>query len=101
MNMIVSNMPYYKLTQMITYKANWRGIPVVKLSEEYTSKTCHRCGEQGTRLHQGLFQCQNCGLEYNADLNGARNIAERFREQALPERGSIDRAPNSGEVKPC
>jgi len=97
MNRIVSNMPYYKLTQMITYKAGWRGIPVVKLSEAYTSKTCHLCGERGTRPHQGLFKCQTCELEYNADLNGAINIAKRFREQVLLERGSIDRALNSGE----
>jgi hypothetical protein len=48
-----------------------------------------------------LFKCQNCGLEYNADLNGAMNIAERFREQVLPERGLIDYALNSGEMKPC
>lgn len=101
MNRIVSNMPYHKLTRMITYKANWRGIPVIKLSEAYTSKICHRCGERGTRPHQGLFKCQSCGLEYNADLNGAINIAERFREQALPERGLIDHALNSGEMKPC
>jgi len=101
MNRIVANMPYYKLTRMITYKANWRGIPVIKLSEAYTSKTCHRCGEKGTRPHQGLFKCKNCGLEYNADLNGAINIAERFREQALPDRGLIDHALNSGEMKPC
>lgn len=101
MNRIVANMPYYKLTRMITYKANWRGIPVIKLGEAYTSKSCHRCGERGTRPHQGLFKCQNCGLEYNADLNGAINIAERFREQALPDRGLIDHALNSGEMKPC
>ena len=87
MNRIVANMPYYKLTLMITYKANCRGIPVIKLSEAYTSKTCHQCGEKGTRPYQGLFKCQSCGLEYNADLNGAINIAERFREQSLPERG--------------
>jgi len=38
---------------------------------------------------------------YNADLNGAVNIAERFREEALLERSLIDHALNSGEVKLC
>ncbi|MHA1420430.1 MAG: RNA-guided endonuclease TnpB family protein, partial [Candidatus Heimdallarchaeaceae archaeon] len=36
-NRIVSNMPYFKLTQMITYKANWKGIKVVKINERGTS----------------------------------------------------------------
>ena len=71
MNRIVSNMPYYKLTQMIIYKAGWEGIQVEKVSERYTSKTCHCCGSKGKRPFQGLFVCRECGLEFNADLNGA------------------------------
>ena len=77
MNRIVSNMPYYRLTQMITYKAQWEGVPVYKVNERNTSKTCHRCGAEGKRPFQGLFKCPSCGLEYNADLNGAVNIAKR------------------------
>lgn len=101
MNRIVSNMPYYKLTQMIIYKAEWEGIQVVKVSERYTSKTCHRCGNRGKRPVQGLFVCPHCGLEYNADLNGAVNIAKRFSEQVLENGAVLDTAHNSGEVKPC
>ena len=35
MNRIVSNMPYYQLTQMIAYKAQWEGLSVVKVSERH------------------------------------------------------------------
>ena len=77
MNRIVSNMPYYSLTQMITCKALWESIPIYKVNERNTSKTCHRCGAEGKRPFQGLFKCSGCGLEYNADLNGAVNIAKR------------------------
>jgi putative transposase len=77
MNRIVSNMPYYKLTQFIKYKAAWDGVVVMVISEAYTSKTCHRCGCLGSRPYQGLFLCHSCGLQYNADLNGAHNILER------------------------
>jgi len=69
-------MPYYRLTQYIKYKAEWEGIPVLAIPEFNTSKTCHRCGEKGKRVSQGIFKCPNCGLEYNADLNGAINIAK-------------------------
>ena len=80
-NRIVNNMPYYRLAKMIEYKAMLRGIPVVAMSETYTSKTCHICGCEGARKTQGLFVCPHCG-EYNADLNAAINIAKRF-ERAL------------------
>lgn len=77
MNRIVSNMPYYKLTQFIKYKAAWDGVAVLVISEAYTSKTCHRCGCIGSRPYQGLFLCHACGLRYSADLNGSRNILKR------------------------
>ncbi len=80
MNRIVSNMPYYKLTQFIKYKAMWDGVPVIIVSEAYTSKTCHRCGSLGSRPYRGLFLCRSCGLRYSADLNGARNILKRALE---------------------
>jgi IS605 OrfB family transposase len=84
MNRIIANMPYFKLTRQIEYKANWEGIPVYLVSERGTSKTCHRCGSTDTsRLVQSVLECHSCGLVYNADLNGAMNIAKRFWEQAF------------------
>jgi len=82
MNRIVANMPYFKLTQYIQYKAAWKGIQVKQISEKDTSKTCHKCGQIGNRKTQGLFTC-GCGLQYNADLNSALNIANRFSEQCF------------------
>ena len=79
MNRVVGNMPYFKLTEQIRYKAAWEGIPFYKISERNTSKTCHRCGSTNTnRFHQSVFECRACGLVYDADNNGAKNIAQRF-----------------------
>ena len=84
MKRIVSGMPYFKLTEQIKYKAAWERIPVFKISERDTSKTCYRCGSTDTnRLVQSVLECHSCGLVYNADLNGAMNIAKRFWEQAF------------------
>lgn len=69
-------MPYYKLMSYVGYKALWEGIKVIRVKECYTSITCHGCGANGKRVSQGLFLCSSCGLEYNADLNGAINIAK-------------------------
>ena len=44
MRRIVANMPFYRLTQMITYKATLKGILVVTTSEAYTIRNCHVCG---------------------------------------------------------
>jgi putative transposase len=77
MNRIVGNMPYLKLTQYITYKANWEGIAVIKINERGTSHSCSRCGAKGTRPYQGLFKCKSCGYQANADFNGVSNIHKR------------------------
>nr|MDO8135426.1 transposase [Candidatus Njordarchaeum guaymaensis] len=82
LNRIVNNMSYYCLSRMIEYKAMMRGIPVVTVSEAYTSTTCHVCNNQGERktregkFSQGRFNCDVCG-EYNADLNAAINIGKK------------------------
>ena len=74
-NRKLNSFPYFKLAQYIKYKAEWKGIKVMKISEAYTSQICHRCGEKGIR-NNGLFKCE-CGLEDNSDRNGAINIDKR------------------------
>jgi putative transposase len=74
-NRRLNTMPFAKLSNYITYKANWAGIQVIKVNESYTSQTCHICKELGTR-NRGLFRCK-CGYQDNSDRNGAINIALR------------------------
>lgn len=74
-NRKLNSFPYYKLASFIKYKASWQGIPILKVSEAYTSQTCSICGERGFRRN-GLFKC-SCGAELNADYNGAKNIMKR------------------------
>ena len=95
LNRIVANMPFYRLSQFIEYKANWEGIPVAYASEAYTSRTCHFCHSDGKRPHQGLFVCPACGHQYNADYNAAYNQAERLSEYIF-ESGVIGSSPISG-----
>jgi putative transposase len=74
-NRKLNSFPYDKLASFIKYKASWQGIPILKVSEAYTSQTCSICGERGFRRN-GLFKC-SCGAELNADYNGAKNIMKR------------------------
>ena len=74
---LLSGFPYYKLTEYIKYKAALAGIKVIEVSEAWTSQTCYRCQKRGKRKTQGLFKCDTCIREDNADRNAAFNIAKR------------------------
>ena len=64
----------------VSYKAEAKGIEVVKIDPRHTSQTCSRCGHQArnNRRSQSLFLCRNCGYCLNADLNAAKNIREKY-----------------------
>ena len=48
---------------------------VIECTEEFTSKTCTRCGVINNSLGSSeFFKCASCGLEIDRDINGARNI---------------------------
>ncbi len=84
--------PFDKIIKMLTYKARLKGIRVVKESEDYTSQTCCICGTicKSSRVHRGLYICNQCGAVINADVNGAINILKRY----LP--GQISASWSSG-----
>ena len=51
------------------------GVDVVVAGEEYTSKTCTNCGN----IHGSLggakeYRCSACGIRYDRDGGGSRNI---------------------------
>ncbi|SDQ95688.1 RNA-guided endonuclease InsQ/TnpB family protein [Natronobacterium texcoconense] len=82
MNRRLHGWGFAKLHAQIRYKAAERGIPVETVDPRNTSKACHACGEHGSRPRQATFKCLNddCWVgEYQADVNGAINIADRYR----------------------
>ncbi|OKY77241.1 MAG: IS605 OrfB-like transposable element containing RNAse H-like and Zn finger domain [Candidatus Methanohalarchaeum thermophilum] len=100
--------PFDKLKRFIEYKAEWEGIRVVEVDERDTLKTCNRCGSQNMeRVGQGKFVCRDCGLEDNADKDGASNIAKRVLGKSvrrlLSEVGALLAVPRTpaekGEAK--
>jgi IS605 OrfB family transposase len=68
---------YYDLQTKIEYKAEERGIKVVKIDPRYTSQRCSRCGyiDSGNRKSQAEFCCMACGFSCNADYNASQNIS--------------------------
>jgi putative transposase len=70
------------------YKFKMRLINKVKVSidnrlfivnESYTSKTCSSCGHEHIKLGSlKQFDCPNCSMSLDRDVNGARNIFMKY-----------------------
>jgi putative transposase len=65
----------------ITYKAEERGCTVAGVDPRHTSQACSCCGHtaRNNRRSRSLFVCRLCGYTLHADLNGAINIAAKYR----------------------
>ena len=76
--------PFANLKAKIAYKAEERGCTVVAVDPRHTSQMCSCCGHtaRNNRRSQSVFMCRQCGYHLNADLNGARNIAAKYRARS-------------------
>jgi len=63
----------------LSYKSKRNGKLVLKVSPQFSSQECARCGHvhPDNRPSQAEFVCQRCGLTDNADHNASRVIAGR------------------------
>ena len=88
-NQTFVQIPFAKLIQMITYKAEEVSISVIPTEESYTSGTSFLDNETPTkeyynksrRVHRGLFKCNNGNL-INADVNGSLQILKKVFPKA-------------------
>jgi putative transposase len=71
---------FAQLYGFVSYKAERKGVAVVKIDPRHTSQMCSNCGYQhrSNRRSQSLFLCRNCGYQLNADLNASINIREKY-----------------------
>ena len=82
--------PIQQVVFQLGYKLARHCIQLLKQDERGTSKgRCSLCGctdrKKLHRVHRGLFLCQNCNTEQNADVNGVGNQLVRYlRLDALP-----------------
>jgi IS605 OrfB family transposase len=65
---------FSKVQSYATGLARLAGIDVELVNARYTSQDCSRCHKRGDRKRK-IFKCPHCGLQLDADLNAARNIA--------------------------
>lgn len=66
---------FYEFSQTLQHLCNRYGSRLVRVTEEYTSKTCSKCGHVHHKLGGNKkFKCPNCGYEIKRDFNGALGI---------------------------
>ena len=71
--------PYAGFKNKLRLKCELNGIEYIETNESYTSQTCFNCRKRrkANRVHRGLYRCNNCGIERNADINAAINILRK------------------------
>ena len=69
-------------------KCESKGIKVYKVKENYTSKTCSCCGlvDDKLKLSDRVFNCKNCKISVDRDVNGSINIKAVWQGQFKPYR---------------
>jgi IS605 OrfB family transposase len=91
------SVPFYRLIQMIQYKAQDVGIHVILSREDYTSKSSFLDGESikkqrnylGRRISRGLY-CSKNRILINSDVNGAYNIIKKAVPNAFSQWETTD-----------
>ena len=91
---------FYDLRKKIEYKAKRDGVEVLFVDAAYTSQTCSQCGycDKRNRKSQSVFVCRECGTQSHADLNAARNIAEKGRQLVIKRERALFECEDDGRV---
>jgi putative transposase len=75
----IGDVGFYEFKRQLLYKAAWYGARVLLADRwEPSSKRCSSCGwlDADLTLSDRTFQCQQCGLVLDRDLNAAINLAK-------------------------
>jgi putative transposase len=76
LNRSILDAGWAQFMRILVAKAESAGRRTIYVNPQYTSVNCHVCGAICTRPRQDTVVCPSCG-GWDADLNGARNIAAR------------------------
>ena len=76
LNRSILDAGWAQFTRILVAKAESAGRRTICVGAQWTSVICHACGALCTRPRQDIAVCPRCG-EWDADCNGARNIATR------------------------
>ena len=80
---ILLQLKHYLFQQRLKAKCELNHCTLDICSEHYTSQTCTRCGHLRKIQGADIYECVQCGLIIDRDVNAARNIAiKRLNESS-------------------
>jgi putative transposase len=88
LNRRLSMWPRRKLHQIIEYKAQWRGIPIVKVDPRYSSRRCPICGRIPDSRMGTVFECE-CGWRLDRHINASINLLQTAISKGLEVAGGL------------
>jgi putative transposase len=97
----ISDAAWGELARQVTYKQAWRSGQVMLADRWFpSSKTCSSCGtvRKDLTLKDRTFECRECGLVMDRDLNAAVNLAAWAENHppAVPD-GTVRSAARVGD----
>nr|WP_293093001.1 zinc ribbon domain-containing protein [Okeania sp. SIO2F4] len=77
----ISRQCFYEFRRQLEYKCQWYGQQLVVVDRFFpSSKTCSRCAHvQDMPLSLRTYDCSECGLSIDLDLNASINLKKRVR----------------------
>jgi putative transposase len=93
---------HYSFRQRLQQKARELECVVKLCSEEFTSKTCGKCGAIHSKLGGSKsFKCPACGACADRDCNGARNILLKVASETACPASAVCKPPRlAGRKRP-
>lgn len=101
----IAQVPFYKLLEIVTYKALHQGKCVETVNPAFTSQTNYKTGLKDGKRVGCRYYTNNDGVVYDSDLNGSNNIVLRSKHpnpcicSALDGQAKVNRP--IAYVNPC
>lgn len=90
-NDLLARWTYRPLLERIIMTCEAKGITVVKVSPQFTSQTCCKCGSVHKESRdRDNFKCVDCGYTADADYNAAVNIRDKGAIVPLSEKPILE-----------
>ena len=94
------SLAHYRFRQFLQHKAAQHGSLLILVTEQYTTKTCSRCGHMRDVGGAEVYHCTHCGLVVDRDINASFNILLKFihdqselAQRATPPQTCASRPP--------
>jgi putative transposase len=94
----IADVGMFEFRRQLEYKCQWYGSQLVVASRRFpSSKKCSGCGHKKKELSlsEREYECEECGLKINRDLNAALNLVTVSLPETLNARGEDVRLSKS------